>query len=58
MTEKIERLRNIALVGHGSAGKTSIAEAMLFNSGTINRLGRVEDGNTTLDFEPEEIKRS
>ncbi|UCD89588.1 MAG: elongation factor G [Desulfobacterales bacterium] len=58
MTEKIEKLRNIALVGHGSAGKTSIAEAMLFNSGTINRLGRVEDGNTTLDFEPEEIKRS
>ena len=57
MSEKIENLRNIALVAHSGAGKTSLAEAMLYDSGTINRLGRVEDGNTAMDFEPEELKR-
>eukprot|EP00362_Geleiidae_sp_MMETSP1317_P002367 CAMPEP_0201284040 /NCGR_PEP_ID=MMETSP1317-20130820/58953_1 /ASSEMBLY_ACC=CAM_ASM_000770 /TAXON_ID=187299 /ORGANISM="Undescribed Undescribed, Strain Undescribed" /LENGTH=149 /DNA_ID=CAMNT_0047602421 /DNA_START=163 /DNA_END=609 /DNA_ORIENTATION=+ len=57
MTETRDKLRNIALIGHGSAGKTSIAEAMLFKAGVINRVGRVEDGNTAMDFEPEEIKR-
>ena len=57
MTEKAEKLRNIALVGHGGAGKTSLAEVMLYKAGIINRLGRVEDGNTTMDFEPEELKR-
>lgn len=57
MTEKISTLRNIALVSHGGAGKTSLAEVMLFNTGVINRLGRVEDGNTVMDFEPEELKR-
>jgi len=57
MSEKVESLRNIALVSHSGAGKTSLAEAMLFDSGTTNRMGRVEDGNTALDFEPEELKR-
>ena len=57
MSEKIEGLRNIALVAHSGAGKTSLAEAMLFDSGTIKRLGRVEDGNSAMDFEPEELKR-
>ena len=52
-----DKLRNIALIGHGSAGKTSIAEAMLYNTKNISRLGRTEDGNTVMDFEPEEIKR-
>ena len=58
MSEKVETLRNIALVAHSGAGKTSLAEAMLFDSGTIKRLGRVEDGNTAMDFEPEELKRT
>ncbi len=57
MSEKIDTLRNIALIAHGGAGKTSLAEAMLFNGGVTKRLGRVEDGNTAMDFEPEEIKR-
>ena len=57
MTQMAENLRNIALVAHGGAGKTSLAEVMLFNAGLTNRIGRVEDGNTVMDFEPEEIRR-
>ena len=49
--------RTYALVGHGGSGKTSVAEMLLFNAGVVNRLGKVEDGNTVLDYEPEEIKR-
>jgi elongation factor G len=50
-------LRNVALLGHGSSGKTSLAEAMLFSSGAISRQGRVEDGTTVSDFDEEEIRR-
>jgi elongation factor G len=49
--------RTYALVGHGGSGKTTVAEMLLFNAGVVSRLGKVEDGNTVLDYEPEEIKR-
>ena len=51
-------IRNVALVSHSGAGKTSLAEAMLFNSKVTTRVGRVEDGNTVSDYEPEEVKRA
>ncbi|MEK6693155.1 MAG: elongation factor G [Nitrospirota bacterium] len=53
----VEKLRNVAVIAHGGAGKTSLVEAMLFNAKAIDRLGKVEDGNTVTDFEPEEIDR-
>jgi elongation factor G len=52
-----ETLRNVALVAHGGAGKTSLAEIMINKAGLTTRVGRVEDGNTVMDFEPEELKR-
>ncbi|HWQ28887.1 MAG TPA: GTP-binding protein, partial [Dehalococcoidia bacterium] len=52
-----ERIRNVVLLGHGSTGKTSLAEAALFATGAISRLGRVEEGNTVSDYDPDEIKR-
>ncbi|MBA3907391.1 MAG: GTP-binding protein, partial [Pseudonocardiales bacterium] len=52
-----EKIRNVALVGHAGAGKTSLVDALLFTAGAIGRLGRVEDGTTVTDFEPEEQKR-
>ena len=53
----IESIRNIALVGHGGTGKSSLAEAMLYTSGAVSRLGRVDDGTAAGDFDPEEVQR-
>ena len=53
----VDKIRNVAVIAHGGAGKTSLVEAMLFSSGAIDRLGSVDDGTTTTDFEPEEIER-
>ncbi|MBE0584235.1 MAG: GTP-binding protein, partial [Desulfofustis sp.] len=51
-------VRNVALIGHGNSGKTSLAEAMLYTAGKINRLGKVDDGSSTMDFDDEEISRT
>ncbi len=53
----IDRIRNVALLSHGGAGKTSLAEAMLYNTGAIKRLGKVDEGTTVSDYDPEEIRR-
>jgi elongation factor G len=57
MTIEIAKIRNVGVVGHGGVGKTSLVEAMLFAAGAVTRLGRVDDGTTTTDFDPDEIKR-
>ena len=51
-------IRNIALIGHGSEGKTTLTEAMLYAAGLVDRQGRVEDGTTMTDFDPEETRRN
>lgn len=51
-------VRNVALIGHGNSGKTSLAEAMLYTAGKINRLGKVDDGSASMDFDEEEISRT
>jgi elongation factor G len=53
----ISRLRNVVLAGHTGSGKTTIVEHLLYKAGVINRMGRVDDGTASLDFEPEEQKR-
>jgi len=53
----VDKLRNVCLMSHGGAGKTTLAEAMLFNTGVLDRFGKVNDGNTTMDYDPEEIRR-
>jgi len=54
----VDKIRNIAMVGHGSSGKTSLTSAFLFDAGATNRLTKVEKGNTITDYDPEEIERS
>jgi len=50
-------IRNVAVVGHGGCGKTSLVSAMLFDMGAVNRLGRVDEGSTVTDFDPDEVDR-
>jgi elongation factor G len=57
MAIEVGKIRNVGVVGHGGVGKTSLVEALLFTAGAVTRLGRVEDGSTTSDFDPDEIKR-
>jgi elongation factor G len=57
MAIEIGKIRNVGVVGHGGVGKTTLVEAMLFTAGAVTRLGRVDDGSTTTDFDPDEIKR-
>ncbi|HHZ06482.1 MAG TPA: elongation factor G [Clostridiales bacterium] len=52
-----KKIKNIALVGHGGSGKTSVAESMIYLAGSSDRLGKINEGNTVLDFDPEEVKR-
>ena len=58
MAVSASTIRNVALLSHSGAGKTTLAENMLFNTKVINRIGRVEDGNTVSDHEPEENRRA
>ncbi len=55
---KTKELRNIGIIGHGSSGKTTLVEAMAFAGSLIDRMGRVEDGTTISDYDPEEVKRN
>ena len=52
-----KNIRNVALIGHGGEGKTTLAEAILFNAKAIDRQGTTQDGNTVMDFDSEEIAK-
>jgi elongation factor G len=53
----LDSIHNVVLLSHGGAGKTSLSEAMLFNAGVVSRLGKVDDGSSTSDYDPDEAKR-
>src|SRR5437762_9992754 len=55
--EEVAKLRNVVIVGQGGAGKTPVADALLFAAGASTRLGRVDDGSSAFDTEPEEVRR-
>ena len=56
-TFPVNKIRNVCIMGHGGDGKTSLVESLLFTSGVTDRVGKVPEGNTVCDFDPEEIKR-
>lgn len=53
----LENIRNVVLLGHSGTGKSSLSEAILFTAGVINRLGKIDEGTTTSDYDPAEVKR-
>ena len=57
MAIEIDKIRNVGVVGHGGVGKTSLVEAMLFSAGAVTRLGKVDDGTTSTDWDPDEVRR-
>ena len=57
MSYSPDKIRNICLLGHSGSGKTTLAESLLFVTGAIDRMGKTPDGNTTCDYDPEEVKR-
>ena len=56
-TFPVNKIRNVCIMGHGSDGKTSLVESLLFTAGMTDRVGKVPEGNTVCDFDPEEVKR-
>ena len=53
----LTNIRNLVLLGHSGSGKTTLSEAMIFSAGAVNRLGKVDEGTTTSDYDPSEAKR-
>ena len=57
MSYSVQNIRNVCLLGHSGSGKTALAESLIYITGAIDRMGRVADGNTVCDYDPEEVKR-
>ncbi|HEX5548375.1 MAG TPA: GTP-binding protein, partial [Ktedonobacterales bacterium] len=55
---RAQQIRNVAVIAHGGSGKTSLMDAALYDSGAVNRIGRVDDGSSISDYDPDEIKHN